>query len=137
MRGVEAVGALEAPDLLHDDATLHAGVDRDLLERLLERTGDQTGAGGLVAVERLRELEHLGLRTEQRHATTGHDALFDGSLGRLHGVLDAVLLLLELHLGGRADLDDRDTAGQLGEALLELLTVVVGVGVVDLGADLR
>ena len=29
-----------------------------------------------------------------------------------------------------------DAAGQLGEALLELLAVVVGVGVVDLGLDL-
>jgi hypothetical protein len=52
------------------------------------------------------------------------------------GVLDAVLLLLELDLGGRADLDDGDAAGQLGEALLELLAVVVGVGVLDLGLDL-
>ncbi len=47
-----------------------------------------------------------------------------------------MLLLLELDLGGRADLQDRDTAGQLGEALLQLLAVVVGVGVLDLGLDL-
>ena len=53
-----------------------------------------------------------------------------------HGVLDAVLLLLELHLGGGADLEHGDAAGQLGEALLELLAVVVGVGVLDLGLDL-
>ena len=53
-----------------------------------------------------------------------------------HGVLDAVLLLLELDLGGGADLEDGDAAGQLGEALLELLAVVVGVGVLDLGLDL-
>ncbi len=30
----------------------------------------------------------------------------------------------------------RDAAGQLGEALLELLAVVVGGGVLDLGLDL-
>src|SRR3954447_5150103 len=133
---VEAVGALEAPHLLPDDATLHAGVHRDLLERLLQRTGDHLGPGGLVTVERARERQHLLLGTEQRHATAGHDALFHGSLGGLHCVLDAVLLLLELHLGRGADLDDRDTAGQLGETLLELLTVVVGVGVLDLRTDL-
>jgi len=40
-------------------------------------------------------------------------------------VLDAVLLLLELHLGGCTDLDDGHAAGQLREALLELLAVVV------------
>jgi hypothetical protein len=43
-----------------------------------------------------------------------------------------VLLLLHLGLGGSADLDDRDTAGQLRQALLELLPVEVGVGVLDL-----
>ena len=47
-----------------------------------------------------------------------------------------MLALLELDLGGRADLDDGDAAGQLGETLLELLTVVVGVGVLDLATDL-
>src|SRR4029079_613700 len=48
----------------------------------------------------------------------------------------AVLLLLHLRLGGRADLDDGDTAGELREALLQLLAVEVGVGVLDLRLDL-
>ena len=63
----------------------------------------------------------------QRDATTGDDALLDGRLRVANGVLDAVLALLELDLGGRADLDDRNAAGQLGQALLQLLAVVVGV----------
>jgi hypothetical protein len=33
-------------------------------------------------------------------------------------------------------LDDRNPAGQLGQALLQLLTAVVGVALVDLGTDL-
>jgi hypothetical protein len=48
------------------------------------------------------------------------------------GVLDAGLLLLHLGLGGRADLDRRDAAGELRQPLLELLAVVVDVGVLDL-----
>jgi hypothetical protein len=36
----------------------------------------------------------------------------------------------------RTDLDDGDAAGQLGEALLELLAIPVGVGVLDLTLDL-
>src|SRR4029079_9602719 len=56
--------------------------------------------------------------------------------GRLEGVLDAVLLLLHLGLGGSADLDHRDAAGQLGQPLLQLLAVEVGVGRLDLGLDL-
>src|SRR3712207_4146 len=48
----------------------------------------------------------------------------------------SVLALLELDLGRGAGLDDGDATGQLGEALLELLAVVVGVRLLDLGADL-
>ena len=58
---------------------------------------------------------------QERGAAAGDEALLDGRAGRRERVLDAVLLLLELDLGGRADLDDGDAAGQLGEALLELL----------------
>ena len=72
----------------------------------------------------------------QRHAAAGHDALLDRRAGGGEGVLDAVLLLLELDLGGGADLDDRHAAGQLGQPLLELLLVVVGGRVLDLGLDL-
>ena len=118
------------------DAAFDARVDRDLLQRLLERTGDDAGTGRFVTVQVLGELEHLGLRTDECDATAGHDALFDRGLGGLHRVFDAVLLLLELDLGGGTDLDDRHAARQLREPLLELLTVVVGVGVVDLGPDL-
>ena len=106
------------------------------LERLLDGLGHEAGTGGLVALELLGGGEHGGLRAQQRHAAAGDDALLDRSLGGGDGVLDAVLLLLELDLGGGADLEDGDATGQLGEALLELLAVVVGVGVVDLVLDL-
>jgi hypothetical protein len=46
------------------------------------------------------------------------------------------LLLLHLDLGRGADLDDGHAADQLGQALLQLLAVVVGGGLLDLGADL-
>ena len=70
-------------------------------------------------------------------AATGDDALLDGRLGCRHRVLDGFLALLQVGLGGRADLDDRDAAGQLGQPLLELLAVPVGVRRLDLGAQLR
>src|SRR5690349_12573612 len=73
---------------------------------------------------------------EQRHAAARNDALFESGPGGLQRVLDAVLLLLHLGLGGSADLHDRHTTGQLREALLELLAIEVGVGVLDLGLDL-
>jgi hypothetical protein len=121
--------------LLRHDAAFEAGVDGDLLQRRLGRDLDDVGTGGLVALQ--GELVEGGLgRLQQRDATTGDDALFDGGLRVADGVLDAVLALLELDLGGRARLDDGDAAGELGEALLELLAVVVGVRLLDLGADL-
>ena len=88
------------------------------------------GAGELVALEREAVDRRGGVH--QRGAATGDDALLDRGLGRGDGVLDAVLALLELDLGGRADADDADAAGELGQPLLELLAVPVGVGVVDL-----
>src|SRR5690606_19002570 len=74
---------------------------------------------------------------DEGDATTGDDPLLLGGLGVADRVLDAVLALLELDLGGRTRLEDGDAAGELGEALLELLAVVVRVRVLDLGADLR
>ena len=47
-----------------------------------------------------------------------------------------MLLLLELGLGGGADLDHGDSAGELGEPLLELLLVPVGGRLLDLRLDL-
>src|SRR6185295_9172177 len=69
-------------------------------------------------------------------AAARDDALFDGRLGGVHGIHDASLLLLHLGLGGCTDLDDGDAADELGQALLQLLAVVVRRGVVDLRADL-
>ena len=73
---------------------------------------------------------------KKRGAAAGDDALFDRRAGGRERVLDAELLLFEFGLGGRANLDHRDTARELRQTLLELLTVVVGVGALDLRADL-
>src|ERR1700754_4160180 len=132
---VEALARTQVADLLRDDAALEAGVDRDLLERGLQRDLDDVRAGGLVTVQ-AQTLEQAGTGLDQGDAAAGDDALLDGRLRVANGVLDAVLALLQLDLGGRADLDHRNTAGQLGQALLQLLAVVVGVGLLDLGADL-
>src|SRR5437764_404948 len=61
---------------------------------------------------------------------------FSATIASVVSIRDAGLLLLHLRLGGRADVDDGDAADELGETLLQLLAVVVGGGVRDLGADL-
>ena len=86
-------------------------------------------------MRRCPELDGRG-GLQQRDATTGHDALLERRPRGLQRVLDAVLLLLHLRLGRRADLHDGDAAGELGQALLELLAIEVRVGVLDFGFDL-
>src|SRR5438045_2515874 len=61
----------------------------------------------------------------------------DGLTGRMHRIIDAILALLHLDFGGAADADYRDAARELGETLLQLLTVVVRGGLLDLRLDLR
>ncbi len=96
------------------------------------------GTGRLVTFELLHVLVLAGgiARTDQGDTTAADDALFDRGLGGGDRILDAVLLLLEFHFGCGADLQNSDTSAQLGQALLELLAIVVGVGVLDLGSYL-
>src|SRR4051812_32279682 len=62
--GVESPAGVEPADLLRDDAALEAGVDRDLLERGLQRDLDDVRAGGLVAVQ-AETLEQAGTGLQQ------------------------------------------------------------------------
>ena len=75
-------------------------------------------------------------RSNETGAAAGDDALGDRGTGRVQGILDASLLLLELRFAARADVDLSHAAGQLGETLLELLAVVVAVGAVDFRSNL-
>ncbi len=111
-----------------------AGVLRDLTHQRGQRLADDVHAAGLVFVGAGDAFEHLR-RVQQRRTTAGDDALFDGRAGRVQRVVDAVLALLHLDLGRTADLDHGHAAGELGETLLELLTIVDAGGVLDLRTD--
>src|SRR5215213_7316233 len=113
-----AVTLRQRLDLLGHDPTLETRVDGNLLQRSLDRLLDDLSTYRLIALQ-LEVLERLGRSLDQRDAATGDDALLDRRLGIADGVLDPVLALLELDLGGRADLDHRHAAGQLGQPLLE------------------
>ena len=76
------------------------------------------------------------LGAQQRHAAARHDAFLDRRAGGVERVLNAVLLLLDLDLGGAADADYRNAAGELGQPLLQLFAIVIGGGLLDLGLDL-
>jgi len=120
-RGVEAEARLARADLLDDDGALGAGVASNLTERLLD-SRDGPGSRRLLLLTHLERVE-CDRGAEQRDAAARDDPLFDGRAGRVERVLDASLLLLHLGLGVRADLHHGDAAGELGEALLELLAI--------------
>src|SRR5690606_4323548 len=133
--GVVTAALVELGDLGDDHVALEAGVLGDPAQRLDGGPADHRDAGGLVAGLVEVALEDLD-GVDQRGATTGDDALLDRGAGRGDGVLQAVLLLLQLHLGGGADPDHAHAAGQLRGALLELLADPVGDGGLDLALDL-
>ena len=87
-----------------------------------------------VAFE-LEVVERL-LRADESDAAARDDAFFDRRAGRVQGVFDAGFLLLHLGFGRGADVDDGHATGELREALLELLAIVIGGGLFDLAADL-
>src|SRR6266511_2307969 len=90
-------------DPVHHHGALEARVVGELTDRLLERPNDDQRAGSLVG-----DLVPVGLDrghgVQVRDAAAGNDALLEGGPGGLQRVLDAVLLLLHLGLGGRGDL---------------------------------
>src|SRR5436305_7738878 len=133
---VEAPGrlVLGASQLLDDHAALEAGVGHQLADWLLEGPAQDRGTELLVTLERQRV--DGGRRPQQGRPAARDDALLDRRAGRVQRVLDAGLALLQLDLGGRANLDDRHATRQLGQPLLQLLTVVVAGRLVDLDLDL-
>ena len=88
----------------------------------------------LVAFE--LELIERFLRADEGHAAARHDAFFHGCAGRVQRVFDAGFLFLHLGFGRGADIDDGHATGELREAFLELLPIVIGGGLFDLAADL-
>src|SRR5690606_6958507 len=68
--------------------------------------------------------------------TARDDAFLYSSACRAQGVLNAVLLLLQLGLSGGAHANDSHTTGQLGQALLQLLAVIVACAGLGFGANL-
>src|ERR1700737_95939 len=133
---VEPVGVLVLfEDLADDDGAVLARVDRDLARRHGERLADDLDAGLLVVVRGLDALELLG-SPKQANAAARHDAFLNRRTGRMHRVINAILALLDLDFGRAADADHRDAARELGQTLLQLLTVVVRGSLLDLRLDL-
>src|SRR5436309_4489370 len=120
--------------LLDDQPSLLAGIDGKHPRGLHQRPGNQVDARALVAL-RLDLGEAFG-NMDEHAAATGHDTLFHRGAGGAERVLGPGLAVFELGFAGRAHLDHRYATGQLAEPFLKLLTVVVGLGLLNLLAQL-
>ena len=116
--------------------TLDTSVGSDLPHRLFQGLQHDGSTSLLVALSGIHIGLHSGDGVDKSCAAAGHNALFHSSLGGSQGILNAQLLLLHLNLSSSAHLDDSHAAGQLGQALLQLLLVKLGRGGFDLAADL-
>ena len=138
------VATLEGVEALVDAHLRHLGdhlvaevarVGRDQVRRLGERAAHDLHAGRVVVLD-VELVEHRR-RVHQRDAAAGHDALGHRGAGRGQGVLDPVLQLGQLGVGGCADLDHGDLARQRADPLAEHLLVDPEGGPLRLGAQLR
>src|SRR6266404_8151905 len=133
---VKAVGILILlQDLADDHRAVFASIDRDLTGRIGQRLAHDLDAGLLVVVLGAKPLEVRG-GTQQSDAAARHDAFLNRRTGCMHRVINAIPTLPHLDFSGAADADHRDAARELGQALLQLLTVVVRGGFLDLRLDL-
>src|SRR3954466_5109775 len=131
---VGAIGALARLDGVQDNRGIFTGILDDLTQRLFDRARQDANADRLVFVRTFELLEGLQ-RADQRNAAARDHAFFNGGTGRVQRVFDAGLLLFHFDLGGSADLDHGNTAGELGNTLLQLLLVVVRSGFFSLLTD--
>src|SRR4051812_21457945 len=132
--GVVAVRALATLDLVQHHGRVFARVLDDLTQRLFYRARQDANADRLVFVRTFELLEGLQ-RADQRNAAARDHAFFNGGTGCVQRVFDAGLLLFHFDLGGSANLDHGNAAGELRNALLELFLVVVRRGFFSLRAD--
>lgn len=115
-------------ELADDDRALKTGVLNNGSGRAGDGVSDDAHTKLLVKVGGLEVLESVDGGLDEGSTTAREDALLNGSAGGVERIHEAVLLLANLHLGGATDLDDGNTARELGEALLELLLLVLGGG---------
>src|SRR5690606_32748608 len=117
------------------DSGFFASVGHDLAQRRFNGATQQLDTNVLVFVVTGQVFEgHQG--AHQGYTTARYHAFFNSGASSVQRVFYAVLLLFHFHFGSGADLDDRNTASQLGQTLLQFFLVVVGRGFFNLLADL-
>ena len=133
--GEGVVALAQAQDLVGHHGPVGAGIVGDLAHGFGQGALHDANAGALIALAGSGQaIEALG-QLKQGATPASNDAFLHGGAGRIEGILDAQLAVLQLGFGGGAHLDHGHTPGQLGDPLIELLAVVFGIGVVKFAPD--
>src|SRR5262249_13181809 len=130
----ESVGVVVL-NLANYHGAVFASVDCNLSRRPGERLFDHLDAVPLVFVFALQLVQGLA-GTQQGDTTPGEDAFLNRSLGGMRGIINAILASFHLALSSATDADHGTPARKLRQPLLQLLTVVIGGGFLDLRLDL-
>ena len=120
---------------LDDESAFFACIIGQLPRRLFDSAANNGHANFLVSFKVFDVLEHF-LGTEKCDTTAGHNAFFNRSTGSVQCIFDPRLLLLHLGFRRCADVNDGDAARELGQALLELLPVIIARRLLNLATDL-
>ena len=92
-------------------------------------------AGAVIAAEAVPEIVQPISKLQQCAASSGNDPFLHGCSGGVEGILDPQLAVLEFGFRRCPNLDHGNSAGQLGDALLELFAVVIRIGGLKFAAD--
>src|ERR1700736_1001448 len=131
---VEPFIAAALLDFLDDQSAFLASVVGELACRKLECAANDFRTNSLITFQ-LNVIERL-LCAEVSNASAGNDTLLDGRTGRMQGIFHASLLLLHFSLRRGADIDNGNTAGELGQTFLQFFSIVVRSGFLDLTTNL-
>ncbi len=125
----------KSADVLDDDCAILAGILSQFADGGFKSLADNGDADGFIFAIHF-DLVESGHSVDEDDFTTGDDAFFNGGTCGREGIFDAVLLLFEFGLGGCANTDDGNAAGELGQTLLQFFLVVIAGALVDLNTDL-
>ena len=134
---VETFGTSASLDVLSHNSAVGTCVFSDAHQRSGKSSSHDVGADQFLAGQAGGcPLLQGRSQVSQGGATARNDAFLNSRLGGVDGVLETEFLVLHLGFGGRTHLHHSHATGQLGQAFLQLLLVVGGVGLVHLLLDL-
>ena len=103
---------------------------------MIQNIADDSNPEFRVTFGGFLELFHCLTASQQCGTTTSNNSFLQGSLSCCTSIIDQSFSLFHLGFGGRTHVDLGNTTSEFGQALLQLFTVVVAVGLIDLASNL-